>query len=102
MNRNKLIISLTILASLLMIALPTILKIYERHEERLLLVSEKKIIESAENCFRTSSCQNHQTTIKELKEKGFLEENIVNPKTKTYYDDNTTLIEEHFSVSFLK
>lgn len=102
MNKNKSIITLTLIAAVIIIALPTTIKIYINHENKLYEVATKKIIESAEDCFKEGICKNHKTTIKELKEKGYLKENIVNPKSKTYFEDEIVLVEENFKVSFQK
>lgn len=102
MSKNKSIITLTIIAALIIIALPTTIKIHINHENKLYEVAAKKIMESAEDCFKDGICKNHKTTIKELKEKGYLKENIVNPKSKTYFEDEIVLIEENFEVTFQK
>lgn len=91
MNKNKAIISLTIIASILIITLPTIIKIYHNHEERLYLVATKKIIESAKNCYYDQICHSNTITVQELKNTGYLETDIVNPKTKTYFSETTTI-----------
>lgn len=98
MNKNITIIFLTGIASILIIGLPTVLKIHNAHEERLYEVATKKIIESAELCYREQICIKEEMTLKELQATGYLEENIINPKTKTYFDENLKLIEENFQV----
>lgn len=100
MNQNKTIITLTIIAAVIMIALPTILKIYNHHEARLYEVATKKIIESAEECYRNQICKDHEITIRELKNTGYLETDIVNPKTKTFFDENIILEEHNLTVTF--
>lgn len=99
MNQNKPIVILTSIAAVLIITLPTIFKIYNRHQERLYEVATKKITESAEDCFRAQVCSGHEITIGELKNTGYLETDIVNPKTKTYFDESTVLQEENLIVT---
>ncbi len=92
---------LTVLASLVIIGLPTILKITKNHEERMYLVATKKIIESAETCFYNDECLQDEITIGELKQKGYLLD-VINPQTKTYFEDDLVLIWENNHVSIKK
>lgn len=89
--KNKVVIYLTIIGIILIIAIPTYLKVNEQHQERLRLVAEKAILESAMECFNESVCSGTEVTIQELQEKGFMKEEIVNPKTKEYYPSSTRI-----------
>lgn len=100
MNKNKTILLFTVFVSVLFITVPTIWKIYQNHANRLYEVATKKIIESAENCFFDDICHGTQITIGVLKKTGYLKADVVNPKTKTYFEDSLVLIYENFQVRF--
>jgi len=100
MSKNKTVLLLTIIASLLIITLPTILQIYQNHNNRLLQVATKKILESAESCFYDDVCQGNEITIGDLRDNGYLESDVVNPKTKKYFAEDTLLIYEEYHVHF--
>lgn len=99
MKRNKIIVQLTVIGAVLIIALPTLIKIYQGHQERLYEVATKKIKESALACFQNFECEN-SVTLGDLKEKGYLGMDVVNPKTKTYFPDDLILVNDQFTVSF--
>lgn len=99
MNKNKTVFLLTVIASLLIIALPTIIKIYQGHQARLYEVATKKILESAEECFRDQICTGNKVTVLELKEAGYLKGDVVNPKTRTYFEDSMVLYVQDFKAS---
>lgn len=100
MNKNKIILFLTFIGAILIIVLPTTIKIYQNHMERLYEVATKKILESAEECYQKQICTEPKITIGDLKEKGFLKEDVVNPKTKQVFDDSMFLEEKNFKVTF--
>ncbi len=93
-TKNKLVLSFTILASILMIFVPTVIKIAEDHDEKLMLVATKKLIESAESCYYDGVCTSNQMTLSQLLRTGYLKSNVVNPKTKTYFDDDLLFVYE--------
>lgn len=95
MNQNKTIVTLTLIGALFIIILPTILSIYKNHENRLELVATKKITESAETCRNDNVCKKEKITIEELKQTGYLKEDVVNPKTKEYFSGTTYVIFEN-------
>ncbi|MCI8575722.1 MAG: hypothetical protein HFI09_04555 [Bacilli bacterium] len=90
---------LTVLATILIIGLPTILKITKNHEERMYLVATKKILESAEACFYDDVCQDSMISLGDLKQKGYLDD-VIDPQTKTYFEDDLMLVYENYRVSF--
>ncbi len=100
MNKNKLILSFTFFGTILILVLPTTIKIYQNHMDRIYEVATKKILESAEECYQNNVCIDSKITIGDLKEKGFLKEDVVNPRTKQVFDDSILLQEENFKVSF--
>ncbi len=85
-NVNKIIIIITGCLIVLLILIPTIIKINESHNESLMLVSEKKITEAAELCYKESVCTEESVTLKFLYQNNYLEKEA-NPVTKVYYDD---------------
>ncbi len=99
MNRNKMVLQLTVIGAVLIIALPTLIKIYEGHQNRLYEVATKQIKESALACFQNFDCEN-SITLGDLKEKGYLGMDVVNPKTKTYFPDDLIIVNNHYTVSF--
>lgn len=74
---------------LLLIIVPVFYKIYQNHEKRLLLVSEKRIIEAAIDCYNLNQCENSKITLKELHEKNFLKNQEVHPITHIPYHENS-------------
>lgn len=102
MSRNKIIFWLTLFAAILILALPTFLNIIKNHQDRLYQVATKKIIESAESCFYDDVCEGTTITIGELKKKGYLKEDVVNPKTKMYFEESVELILDNFHVQLKK
>lgn len=101
MNKNKIIAILTVIAAILIVALPTLFKIYWGYEERTFLVASKKVLESASDCYRASDCHG-EVTIKELRSKGYLVEPVINPRTKTYFDESIVLVATDYEVTFLE
>ena len=102
MSRNKIIFWLTLFAAILIIALPTFLNIVKNHQDRLYEVATKKLFESAESCFFDDVCEGTVVTLEELKNKGYLEQDIVNPQTKMYFEDTLVLVFENYRVQFKK
>ena len=51
MNINKIVIYVTIISMFLIISIPTFYKIVYTNEEKLYLVNEKKVTESAYKCY---------------------------------------------------
>lgn len=88
MHKNKIIIYGTILIIILLISIPSTIKTVKKHNDRLESVVEKKIIETAQNCYYNDSCVNETITLAELYEKMNLEE-MTNPITKQIYNENS-------------
>ncbi len=86
MNRKCVI--LTILITLSAVGGYTFYKIAKRHNERIVTVTEKRILEQAEECVWEDNCKENRITLKELMEKGYLGKEV-NPITKMYYDENS-------------
>ena len=87
---NKKVIGITVAVIIGMILIPTIYKIHENHNEKLLLVVEKEFHYYAKECFLKDECSN-VVTLKELYEKGYMEEKLTNPINKKYYDEESNI-----------
>ncbi len=87
---NKKVIIYTIIIIAIIIIIPTIYKIYENHNEKLLLVVEKEFSYYAKKCYYEDKCQS-LVSLKDLYEAGYLEEKLTNPITKKYYRDDSTI-----------
>lgn len=87
---NKKVIGLTIAIIAGMIIIPTIYKIHEEHNNRLLLVVEKEFEYYAKECYLNDECEN-VVTLKELYDLNYLEDRLANPITKKYYDDTSSI-----------
>lgn len=97
MNKNSIIIYTTILLILLLIAIPSVQKTIQIHQNRLLLVTEKKIIEAAKKCYYNDSCVTDEITLAELYEKTDLKE-LTNPVTNKVYSSSSYVdVQNHFA-----
>lgn len=81
---NKWIISATIIIIFGLVIGVTSFKVVSKHNEKLLLVEEKYIIETAKKCKIEKKCNNDTITLKELYDLNYLEKEV-NPVTKEYY-----------------
>ncbi len=88
MNRNKIIINITIVGLVLIILIPTTYLIVKKHNDKLRDVVYKRIIEAAEKCHLKEECEGNKTTLKELYDKKYLEKES-NPITKEYYNEES-------------
>ena len=89
--KNRTIILLTILTIIISICVATVWKVNKRHEEREILVVEKRIIEGATECFNKGECEGNKVTLNALINKGYAKKEI-NPITKTYYNLDSYVI----------
>lgn len=71
----------------------TAYKVIRMHNDNLILVTEKRIIEAAQKCWREDKCPNDIVTLKELYENNYLEQEI-NPLTKEIYSDASYVTKE--------
>lgn len=97
MNKNKIIIYITILILILMISIPSVIKTINIHNKRLEKVTTGKIIEMAKKCYYNESCVEDKITLAELYEKTDLKE-LTNPITKKVYNSLSYVdVENNFS-----
>ncbi len=88
MSKNKIISYVSILIIVLAVFTTTALKVYKMHNERLLEVTTKAIIDSAKKCYYNNSCVNNRITLNELYDKMGLSTQT-NPITKKVYNDQS-------------
>lgn len=69
---------------------PTIYKIHENHNDKLLLVVKEEFHYYAKKCYLEDKCSN-VVTLKDLYDKGYLKEKLTNPITKKYYNENSSI-----------
>lgn len=89
MNTNKIIIYITIIFVVLLISVPTIYKVINDNHEKLYLVTEKLIKESAERCVYEGVCKSSKVTLKELYEYRYIKDQLMDPVTKAIYKDSS-------------
>lgn len=103
MNTNKIVIYITILAIVIIIGCPTLYKVIKENHRKLYVVTNKLVTEAAERCFYESNCENSTITLKELYEKKYLKEEIIDPVTKIVYNETSYIeIKEKDSTFFPK
>lgn len=101
MISNKTIFYLSLIAIILIIAIPTVSRINETHIARLLEVETLKIKEKALECFVKNECKETKITLKELIEKNYLSRGI-DPRTNEYFKDNVyVVIKDHQATLFI-
>lgn len=91
MNRNKVIINITIVAIILIILIPTVYNIIKKHNDRLIKVTEKRIEEAAKDCYLKDICKDTKITLKVLYDNKYLEKES-NPITKEYYNEESYVL----------
>lgn len=91
MNRNKVIVYLTIISILLIISIPTVYNIIKKHNYRLIMVTEKRIEEAAKDCYLKDICKDNKITLKVLYDNNYLKKES-NPITKEYYNENSYVL----------
>ena len=91
MNRNKVIINITIVAIILIILIPTVYNTIKTHNDRLIKVTEKRIEEAAKDCYLKDICKDNKITLKVLYDNKYLEKES-NPITKEYYNEESYVL----------
>lgn len=86
---------LLIIIAVLLITSFTTYKVITRHNQNIMLVSEKRIVEAAKRCLNEDNCEGNKITLATLYTQKYLEQEI-NPLTKEIYNDNSyVLIDEN-------
>ncbi len=91
METNKKISILLTIVIILLIIVPTMIKVNNNHLAKLLKVETLKIKESAFTCYLKKDCKNNQIFITELIEKKYLIRGI-DPRTDEYFSDNVYVL----------
>jgi len=99
MTKNKVIIYITIIAIILIIGCPTVYKVIKNHKEKLIMITEKRIIEAAQKCWNEDNCVEEEISLKELYENNYLEKEA-DPITKKYYNENSKIIKKEEGIKF--
>ena len=90
---NKFFITLTIIIVLLSVIGFSAYKIINKHNEKILLVEKKYIIERAKSCLNEKKCSGNTITLKELYDLNYLELQV-NEVTKEYYNEESYVIKK--------
>lgn len=86
---------LLIIIAVLLITSFTAYKVITRHNQNIMLVSEKRIVEAAKRCLNEDNCEGNKITLATLYTQKYLEQEI-NPLTKEIYNDNSyVLVDEN-------
>jgi len=103
MSINKFSINALAIGLFLIIVIPTIYKVVQRHQQAIYEVNEKLIIEKAKDCYYKKDCPENKVTLKELYEKKYLKDTIIDPKSKEELNEMSyVLIEKEKSTFYLK
>ncbi len=97
---NKIMFYSFVTISILIILIPTIININNIHDEKLVLVTEKRIIESAIKCQKEDLCTDEKITLKQLYEFNLLEKEA-DPITKMYYSEDSYVIKKEDTYEFI-
>lgn len=97
---NKICITITICIILFLVIGFTTYKVIEKHNEKLLEVSEKFIIETTEKCLNEEKCSGNMITLQTLYDLNYLEEQA-NPVTKEFYNPESYVLIEESNYTFV-
>ncbi len=86
---NKKIIILTIFMVIGMVIGASVYKIYQKHNDNLILVVQKEFLYNAKNCYNASECKNKVVSLKDLYDNKFMSDKLTNPITKKYYSEDS-------------
>lgn len=89
MRSSKVMIYLTIIACILIVAIPMLYKVIAENHRKLYIVNQKMVIEAAENCYYDGKCPNTKITLKELYDNNYLSTKVIDPVTKEVYSDQS-------------
>lgn len=82
------------------IGIPTFIKVVQDNRQKLNLVNEKLVIESAKECIYQGECFENKIYLEELYDKGYLKEDIVDPASKIIYSRKSYVIIEKENATF--
>ena len=102
MSINKISLNILVIALILIIGIPSIYKVVKHHQNAIYEVNKKLAIEKAQDCYYKKDCLNKKITLKELYDKKYIENRLVDPKTKEEYsEDSYVLINKKESIFYL-
>lgn len=90
MKKSELIL-LTIAIIFAIVFIPGIIQIQKEHNEKLVTVTERRIIEAAILCIKNQECTDDSITLNELYKLNYLENSESNPLTKEVYSNLSTI-----------
>lgn len=99
--RNTKFIIFTILFAILMISGYTVFKIQKRHLELSILVTERRILEGAEQCFYEDKCSGSTFSLEMLINLGYVKDEV-NPVTKLYYNKKSYVEKKENTYTFIE
>lgn len=91
-NKYSITASIIIISGLLIGV--TSYKVIKKHNDKLILVKEKYIIERAEKCINEDKCKSDKVTLKELQALNYIKKEV-NPVTKEYYNEESYVTYEN-------
>lgn len=97
---NKALVLTTISFIILLIVGVTSYKVINNHNEKVLLVESKYIIEKAKECINQKKCNEDIITLKKLYDLGIIDP-VVNNVTKEYYNENSYIQKKGSNYEFI-
>lgn len=93
--KNNNINSILIIIIFLLTIIPVLINIKKEHDDKVWLVFEKEVVESATTCQRENKCPDKEATIAFLINNGYLEK-AVNPLTKEVISNDSYVDLENY------
>lgn len=97
---NKWVISITVILFLGLVIGVTSYKVIKIHNDKVLLVESKYIIETAKKCLNEKVCNGDIITLKTLYDYGYLETQV-NEVTKEYYNEESYVLVKDSEYQFI-
>ncbi len=92
MKKNNPVIFISITTLILIILIPTFLKVSYNHKQKIYNSEIAKIKEQATLCILEKKCVNEKIYIKDLIEYGYIKDRIVNPITNEYFNEDESYL----------
>lgn len=99
-KKSKIILILFIIVIIFVVLFASYRRIYKEHEAKLIKVTTNKVVEAGKKCYLDNKCKGNSVTIKELKELGYLEKDIINPLTKELLNEDLVVTYKNKECSF--
>lgn len=95
----KIVNIILFIVAILLVVIPTFYVVKKEYNDNLWLVTNKKVIETANRCRNEDKCLDNKVTINILKENGYLDlvvnpitKEVLNPESYVDLDSNTFVI----------